>query len=394
MALLDTPAVPEGNPPRRASAPLSVELTSGLDLGFADAAGLDRLLSSRSEIAVFLSRPWLSGFAGDAPAGVEPRFVIFRQRGVLRGVVPIAIRKALTHVRVSLLGGSFGSDRVDLIAARGFEAAASDAFVQWLADSFGRTGFLLELRDVPATSPLWGGIHRALEAGTLRGALQPREVSTLPYLDLRERPGPAVSTTPASQTARSLEKHRRWLENRCQLRIDVLGEPGEVMDAFGSLVQFLHARWRGAREGSALDDARTRRFHQTVLPLLLRAGSLRMIRLSADGARTIAVFYGIASGPWWGYYLCGYDREWAGRIHLGQVTLAAAIDCARAEGAREFDFLKGAHRNKYSWPVRERTTLDADLFSDGPGAQLIRAARAARDAAAAAGKSARHFFSS
>ena len=83
-----------------------------------------------------------------------------------------------------------------------------------------------------------------------------------------------------------------------------------------------------------------------------------MIRLSAD-MRTIAVFYGLATGAptgvprtaaasggprggWWGYYLAGFDREWAGRIHLGRITLAAAIECASREGAAEFDFLKGA----------------------------------------------------
>jgi hypothetical protein len=57
-------------------------------------------------------------------------------------------------------------------------------------------------------------------------------------------------------------------------------------------------------------------------------------------------------GGWRGYYLAGYDRQWAGRIHLGQITLAAAIDLA-SQGAREFDFLKGADRVKYLWPVRE-----------------------------------------
>ena len=110
-----------------------------------------------------------------------------------------------------------------------------------------------------------------------------------------------------------------------------------------------------------------------------------MIRLSAD-MRTIAVFYGLAAGAWWGYYLAGYDREWAGRIHLGQITLATAIDLAAQEGATEFDFLKGAERIKYLWPVRERATLDADVFSGTLRPQLPRAARAARDAAIAVGR--------
>jgi CelD/BcsL family acetyltransferase involved in cellulose biosynthesis len=205
---------------------------------------------------------------------------------------------------------------------------------------------------------------------------------------LKERPDIVSPACPAVASARSIEKHRRSLERRCRLRIDLLVDRGEVMDAFGCLVAFLHERWRGASAGSALDDPRTRRFHEQTLPRLLDAGYLRMIRL-ADGQRTIAVFYGMASGPWWGYYLCGYDREWAGRIRLGQVTLEAAMDVARQEGAAEFDFLKGAHHNKYAWPVRERTTLDADLFSERPAAQLTRAARAARDVAAAVGKAGR-----
>jgi hypothetical protein len=117
-----------------------------------------------------------------------------------------------------------------------------------------------------------------------------------------------------------------------------------------------------------------------------------MVRFAADD-RTIAVFYGMTSGASsggsWGYYLAGYDRAWAGRIHLGQITLATAIDLAIQEGAAEFDFLKGAERVKYLWPVRERTTLDADVYSEKSCAQLERAAWATREAAAAFAKSAR-----
>ena len=98
----------------------------------------------------------------------------------------------------------------------------------------------------------------------------------------------------------------------------------------------------------------------------------------------------MAAGKWWGYYLAGYDREWAGRIHLGQITLAAAVDMAAREGAAEFDFLKGVERVKYLWPVRERTCIDADAYSAHWGSQFNRARRAGRNAAAACVKSARH----
>ena len=153
----------------------------------------------------------------------------------------------------------------------------------------------------------------------------------------------------------------------------------------------------GEKAESALDRPGTRRFHRHVLPLLLREGRLRMIGVLAD-MRPIAAFYGLASAGvgknrWWGYYLAGYDRDWAGRIHLGQITLASAIDLASHDGAAEFDFLKGAERIKYLWPVRERVTMDADIYSRESGAQLTRATRATRDAAAALAKSARDFLS-
>jgi CelD/BcsL family acetyltransferase involved in cellulose biosynthesis len=383
-------------PPRADAAPagsaLTVEIRTSLVFTPDEQVAIERMLSARPELAVFLSLPWLSGFFDDPPPGADPAVVIIRHGHLIRGMVPIAVFRTFTHARIALLGGSYGSDRVDLVATRGFEAATADAFIAWLSSAHGPQGFLFELRDVPSTSPLWGAIHRASEESRLRGALQPREIATLPYVDLKERPNTVSAASPSATSTRSLEKHRRWLERRCELRIDLLVDPDQVTDAFGSLVSFLHARWQGTVAGSALDDDRTRRFHETALPRLLDAGYLRMIRL-ADGDRTIAVFYGMASGTWWGYYLCGYDRERAGRIHLGQLSLQAAMDVARSEGATEFDFLKGAHRNKYAWPVRERTTLDADLFSGDPSAQLTRAARAARDVAAAVRKTGRHLLS-
>ena len=45
------------------------------------------------------------------------------------------------------------------------------------------------------------------------------------------------------------------------------------------------------------------------------------------------------------------------------------------------------------WPVRERSSVDADAYSGHWGPQFNRAARTGRDTAAACVKSARRFFS-
>jgi CelD/BcsL family acetyltransferase involved in cellulose biosynthesis len=386
-----SPARPSGPQPVIASAPtgpLAVEVRRDLLPEGDDAASVEALIGGRPGVGIFLTKAWLSGFFAEPPSGFEPSLAVFREGGALRGVVPIAVRHSRTHVRVALLGGGTGSDRVDLLAARGFEAACSDALLSWLVEAFGRRAFVLELCDVPADSPLWGAIQRANVERGLRLALQPREIHPLPYLDLTEW---SASGTSAGRSLSSLDKHRRWLERRGRLRIEILRDSGDVLDAFECLVRLLHARWRDHADASALDHPGALRFHRHALPLLLSEGRLRMIRLSAD-SRPIAVFYGFAVGGWWGYYLAGYDRDWAGRIHLGRITLAAAIELAAQEGAAEFDFLKGAERVKYLWPVRERATVDADVYSAQSGAQLERAARATREAAAGFGRSARRLW--
>jgi len=61
-------------------------------------------------------------------------------------------------------------------------------------------------------------------------------------------------------------------------------------------------------------------------------------------------------------------------------------------GATEFDCLKGAEGVNYLWPVNERVTIDADVYSAWAGARLTRARRASRELAAAVVKSGRDWF--
>jgi len=376
---IDALVEPIAPPVAVATGPLAVEIKSDLDLQPADVTAFNALLASRPCAGVFAARSWLSGLFHEPPAGVEPALMLLRDGDTLRGAAPIAVQRTRNHVRVGLLGGGVVSDRVDLVAARGFETACADAFMSWVADTFGRRGYTMAFRDVPAESALWGALQRANADRPGMLAFQPREIYALPYLDLAEARGYAP---------KSHSKHLRWLEKRGRLRIELLQDPSEALTALGTLTNFLHARWLDHADGSALDRPYADRFHRHVIPLLLREKRLRMIRMSID-MRTVAVFYGLALGRWWGYYQAGYDREWAGRIHLGQINLANAIEMAARDGATEFDFLKGVERVKYLWPVRERSAIDADVYSANWTAQLWRAAHAARDAAAGLVRSAR-----
>jgi len=98
-----TPTLP---PP--ATSEWSVEVRDNLSLAAADAAAFDRLIDAHPHVAVFMSRAWLSGFFVEPPPDWHPALIVFREHGVLRGIVPIARRRRNTHTRVSLLGGGAG----------------------------------------------------------------------------------------------------------------------------------------------------------------------------------------------------------------------------------------------------------------------------------------------
>jgi CelD/BcsL family acetyltransferase involved in cellulose biosynthesis len=375
-------AAPASQPARQTTA-LAFEWTGALDFSPEDAAVVELLINQRPEVGVFLSQAWLSGFFAEPPSGYEPSLLTFRDAGVLRGFIPLAIRSTFSHTRVMLLGGEAGSDRTDLLACRGYEAACADTFIGWLAASFGRRGFILELRNVPGESPLWSAVHRSCIERGARLIAQPDAIHALPYLDLTE----AFMANAASPRESHVLQKRRPLEKRGHLTIDLLDDEAEVLSAFDSLVRFLHLRWRGCGEESGAGHPRMQRFHRHVLPRLLAEGRLRMLRLSCD-TRTIGVFYGVGAAHWWGGYLAGYDREWAGEIQLGQIVIASAIEFAAEQGAGKFDFLNGLEGVRAPWTVRDRVSVDAQIYSAGSGAQFTRALHATRQAASALVKSA------
>ncbi len=392
------PAVSEAQRASTASiGKLTVGIRRDVDWSPDDLASLERLIELRPHVGLFLSQAWLSGFFADPPADEELSIVEFREDGVLRGVIPLTIHRTRGCVHVGLLGGAQGSDRVDLLVARGFESRLTDMFLDWIDASFGRDGYTLRLRDVPDDSPLWGGICRAMNEKRLRLTLVPRQVNALPYISLGELHGGAARD--AWSNASSMAKHRRWLEHRGVLRIECARDADEALVVFDRMAEWLEARW-GA--DSATRVPRVARFHRHVIPLLAAERRLRMVRVLSD-ERCVAICYGLTSrndgasaastGKWWAFYLAGFDRAWAGRIHLGRVLAAVTVDMALREGATEFDFLKGGERYKYYWPVHDRVTIDADVYSSTAGAQLERARQAGRELAAALVKSGRNLWS-
>ena len=85
---------------------------------------------------------------------------------------------------------------------------------------------------------------------------------------------------------------------------------------------------------------------------MLENDALRMYAIRLEG-RIVAVFYGFSLGRTVYYYLSGYDPSME-KLSVGTILVAHAIEQAVRDGAKTFDFLRGAEDYKYAWGAQDR----------------------------------------
>jgi CelD/BcsL family acetyltransferase involved in cellulose biosynthesis len=131
-------------------------------------------------------------------------------------------------------------------------------------------------------------------------------------------------------------------------------------DSLTALFALHAARWQRRGMPGVLADETTQAFHRDVARRLLGAGALRMYATRRDD-RIVAVFYGFAHGDTVYYYLSGYEPELE-KLSIGTLIVAHALEEAVRDGAKTFDFLRGAEEYKYSWGATDRMNRRRQLF--------------------------------
>jgi CelD/BcsL family acetyltransferase involved in cellulose biosynthesis len=135
-----------------------------------------------------------------------------------------------------------------------------------------------------------------------------------------------------------------------------IGSVDELLDAMIAL----HAKcWQARGQCGVLADPRALAFHRAAVPLLLRAGLLRMQAIRLRG-RIAAVAYAMLAADQIFFYLTGYDPDVAfespGTLLLGHMLQQAAGD-----GRREAHLLRGDESYKYAWGGVERRNAGRSL---------------------------------
>lgn len=158
---------------------------------------------------------------------------------------------------------------------------------------------------------------------------------------------------------KKIRYYRRSLERMGSVTVE--SPTSETLDTFMDALFALHAaRWqqRGLPGMLASDD--DQRFHRDAARAMLEAGALRMYATRVN-EQVVAIFYGFGSHGTVYYYLSGYDPELE-KLSIGTLIVAHAIEQAVRDGARVFDFLRGAEQYKYMWGATDRVNKRRQIF--------------------------------
>jgi CelD/BcsL family acetyltransferase involved in cellulose biosynthesis len=149
-------------------------------------------------------------------------------------------------------------------------------------------------------------------------------------------------------------RRRRQLEKAYRAEFD-LAAPETVQAAMEDLFRLHNTRWQKRGASGAFAGPKIQAFHHEVARKFLARGWLRLHRLRLDG-ETKAAFYCFHQGARTYYYLSGFDLS-VSKFSPGNVLMAEAIGRAIADGAREFDLLRGDETYKYAWKAIDRKTV-------------------------------------
>ena len=284
--------------------------------------------------------PWWTHFGGQ-----EMFAVTVRDSDRLEALAPLyVLRDDESGESLGMLLGTGTSDYLDAVVASGGDslfAAIAEADCQ-----------LWDLQQLRPSSPL---LTSSLPDGWSDNVM---DDDPCPLLSI-EGAGSELEHLVSTHFRKKIRYYRRALERDAEVSW-VTADESNLGELMAALYDLHAARWqRRGRPGVLADDV-IRSFHDQVAPRLLASGMLRMYAMRR-GDRFAGVFYGFAMHDTVYYYLSGYDPELE-RMSIGTLLVAHAIEQAVREGAKTFDFLRGAEEYKYAWGAKDRMNSRRQIF--------------------------------
>lgn len=318
------------------------------------------LLEGNPSDSLFLTWGWVRTWWRHLGQRRVLRILAVRRGGRLIGLAPLATvtprpQKLLPFHTDEFAGrGPIGPDYLDLIVARGEEAAAIDA----LAERLAAARRVLTLSGVAAGPCPAFRLTQNLDGRG--GSVASRRSGACPCIRLE---GYTWESYLASRGISHRQNVRRRLRKiHTDFAVELIEAESEAQrQEFLQEFQYLHhKRWDRKGGSDALTSPEVMHFHDEFSRLALEHGWLRLLVLRLDG-RSAACIYGFFYGGVFYFYQSGFDHEF-GRYSVGLVAMALSIKKAIAEGAACYDMLHGGEQYKYLWANDERELFTHDCY--------------------------------
>lgn len=247
-------------------------------------------------------------------------------------------------------------DHLDLIARPEHHLAVARAVVGWLRRPGSR---LVDLDGLAGT-------------GTLAAALSPHRVavSVAPYADLSTGAAEYLAGRPGRVRSTITRTTKRFDREGVQF---VRVQPDQVATALDDLARLHDSRWA---DGSVFLRAWER--FAPAATAGAAAGDVVLHELRDAEGDAVAVELDLVLGATIAFYQAGRrtEREWRG---CGSVLRARILEAAAADGALEYDLLRGDESYKEEWATGRREVVRCAMGVGMRGVAALRA-RVARDA--------------
>lgn len=323
------------------------------------------LLPASRHHSVFLTWEWMTVWMHEYHSRGRPYIVLVRRvrDGLLAGLAPLyetVTPRPFALRLLALMGTGAGADHLAFVFRRDMETHARAALaeflisVQWDA---------LDCPHLDEDTARW-----LLEsvAGSGRGkfAHSAGVADVCPFVPL---PGTweEYLRTLSSNARKDLGRRWRRLQEHGDVaiqRVQALDELDRAWDVFFRL----HQERRQAVDGrSAFAAGRVGAFHKAFMRSAAERGWLRLY-LMRVGEQYVAAEYCLHVGSRVSDFQTGFDMRWS-RYGVGTLLVAHAIKEAIAEGAREFDLLRGGEEYKQQrWGASLRRDMSLLIWRRRP----------------------------
>lgn len=322
----------------------------------------NELLSSSTSDCLFLRWEWL--YTWWRHFGHDKRLLIITVRSGSRliAIAPLTVTgprlDPFPFPLVEFAGaGSIGSDYLDFIIRRSYEAQAVGALVGFLAAK----GVSVRLSRVKEESTPGAVLTRELADERWECLKVPTDVC--PFIDLSGRSWDSYLGSLGPRHRYNFRRRLRNLQKRYEVRFEYADSEENRRDALRHLVNLHVMRWKQRGGSNAFSHPGVWIFHEELSRLALERGWLRLFVLKLNG-EPAAAFYGFRYGGTFHFYQSGFDPRF--RQHsVGLVTLGLTIQKAIEEGADEYDLLHGNESYKFLWANNVRRLVRLELYPPG-----------------------------